>query len=73
MYRAPAFDLLGDLFLPRSIRLRSPAAPKTGAEEKGRVTPLRMTAVRGPCRIASGARYIVHLRQVFVLRWDGIP
>jgi len=31
-----------------SIRLRSPAAPENGAEEKGRVPPLRMTAVRVP-------------------------
>jgi hypothetical protein len=38
-----------------SVPLRSPAAPKGGAEEKGRVTPLpsrslrasRMTGVRG--------------------------
>jgi hypothetical protein len=28
-----------------SIRLRSPAAPEGGAEEKGRVTPLRVTGV----------------------------
>jgi hypothetical protein len=35
----------GVLILPRSIRPRSPAAPKGGAEEKGRVTPLRMTGL----------------------------
>jgi len=29
-----------------SIRLRSPAAPKGGVKEKGRVTPLRMTSLR---------------------------
>jgi hypothetical protein len=48
-----------------SIRLRSPAAPESGAEEKGRVTPLRMTAVRAPCRVvvASEARCIVPLRE----------
>jgi hypothetical protein len=28
-----------------SIRLRSPAAPEGGVEEKGRVTPFRMTGV----------------------------
>ena len=35
-----------------SIRLRSPAAPESGAEEKGRVTPLRMTGWANGCAVA---------------------